>query len=191
MYDNKNEVDEKNPKLIPETADEELEESDLELAAEAFLFNLENEVDAYEDTNELEEINESENIFKEAQKAYSKVDDNILAFIANFVENHNKAAKQNKWLKGIFFAITMCCFSLVIVTPIVLIIVLGIFEIKDNYIALTAIVSTVIEVLTTIIILPKIVAQYLFNKEEENSNIKIVELMQKYSETMHGYDTKD
>lgn len=45
-----------------------------------------------------------------------------------------------------------------------------------------------VEVLTTVIILPKIVAEYLFNKEEENSNIKIVEIMQKYSETIHGYD---
>lgn len=148
-------------------------------------------VDLYEDSDELEEINESENIFKEAQKAYSKVDDNILRFIGNFVDNQDNAAKQKKKLKGIFFAITMFGFSVVLLTPIGLIIAMGILNMYDSYVVITAIISAIVEVLTTIIILPKIVAEYLFNKEEENSNIKIVELMQKYSETMHGYDDKN
>lgn len=164
---------------------------DQEVEFEKWLAELNVDIYEDEDTNEQEEINESENIFKEAQKAYSKVDDNILAFISNFVNNQNNVAKQKKRLKGIFFAITMLGFSVVLATPIVLVIAFWKLGIEDIYTVTASIVSAVVEVLITIIVLPKIVAEYLFNKEEENSNIKIVELMQKYSETMHGYDDKD
>lgn len=183
---NKHKVDKGNSN--PQTLEPVLNSEELE---KMWAQILEKEVAIYEDEDELKEINESESIFKEAQKAYSKVDDNILAFIANFVENQNNAAKQKKKLKGIFFVITMFGFSVVLLTPIALIIAVGILDMNDGYIVITAIISAIVEVLTTIIILPKIVAEYLFNKEEENSNIKIVELMQKYSETMHGYDDKN
>lgn len=143
------------------------------------------------DTIDLEsesEVEESENLFKEAKNAYNKVDDKLLDFIGNFVVNQDNAAKQKKKLKDVFFWFTMISFVVIILTPIFCLIVLMLADVYEYYIVFGAITASIVEVLTTIIVLPKIVAEYLFNKEEENANIKIVELMQKYSEMIHGYD---
>ena len=59
-----------------------------------------------EDDDFFEEINESENLFKEAKQSYNKVDDKLLDFIDNFVSNQDGAAKQKKRLKEIFFWFT-------------------------------------------------------------------------------------
>ena len=142
-----------------------------------------------EDQEEVEsEVEESKNLFIEAKSTYNKVDDKLLVFIDNFVVNQNNAAKQKKQLKDIFFWFTMISFALIVITPIICLVALMCADVYDYYIIFGAIVASLVEVLTTIIILPKIVAEYLFNKKEENSNIKIVELMQKYSEMIHGYD---
>ena len=138
-----------------------------------------------------EEISESENLFKEAKEAYNKIDDKLLDFIENFVVNQNAVAIQKKNLKNIFFWFTMISFALIVLTPIICLIVLMVAKVKDYYIIFGSIVAALIEVLTTVIVLPKIVAEYLFNKEEEKANIQIVELMQQYSDTMHGYDYKE
>lgn len=141
-----------------------------------------------EDADFFEEINESENLFKEAKESYNKVDDKLLDFIHNFVVNQDGAARQKKRLKEIFFWFTMICFAIIVLTPIACFAALTMLRVSNYIIVLGSITAAVVEVLTTVIILPKIVAEYLFNKEEENSNIKIVEIMQKYSETIHGYD---
>lgn len=146
-------------------------------------------VDLFEEDADTDTvISESENLFKEAKEAYNKVDDKLLIFIDNFVINQDNAAKQKQKLKNIFFWFTMIGFGLIILTPIICLIFLITARVEDYYIIFGAIVASLLEVLTTIIILPKIVAEYLFNKKEEKSNIKIVELMQKYSEMIHGYD---
>ncbi|MBQ8878347.1 MAG: hypothetical protein IJ029_06435 [Lachnospiraceae bacterium] len=148
------------------------------------------DVDLFESEDEISEISESETLFKEAKDAYNRVDDKLLDFIGNFVTNQNNAAQQKKTLKNIFFWFTMISFAIIIVTPIICLLVLMHAKVRDYYIIFGAIVASLLEVLTTIIVLPKIVAEYLFNKEEEASNIKIVELMQKYSEMIHGYDAE-
>lgn len=144
---------------------------------------------------ELEEedknIDASEDLFNEAKKSYNKIDDKLFNFIGNFVVNQNNAAVQKKRLKNIFFWFTMIAFSIIIMTPIICLVVLMRANIEEYYIVFGAITASLLEVLTTVIVLPKIVAEYLFNKEEENANIKIVELMQKYSDTLHGYDNKE
>ena len=144
--------------------------------------------DSNSDHDAKREIDESGNLFKEAKQSYNKVDDKLLEFIENFVTNQNAAAKQKKRLKWIFFTITMIVFCIIVITPIVSLIVMLQFEVKNYVAVLGTVIAAVVEVLATVIVLPKIVAEYLFNKEEENANIKIVELMQKYSDAFHGYD---
>lgn len=134
------------------------------------------------------EVEESKNLFIEAKGTYNKIDDILIDFIGNFVINQDNAAKQKKMLKDIFFWFVMVGFAIIVVTPIVSLFLLMWFKASDYYIIFGAIVASLVEVLTTIIVLPKIVAEYLFNKKEEKANIQIVELMQKYSEMIHGYD---
>lgn len=141
-----------------------------------------------EPANDKEEFNESEALFEEAKQSYNKVDDKLLEFIDNFVRNQNAASKQKKSLKQVFFIITMVLFSLIVLTPIIILVVMLCFGVNNYTAIFGTIFASVGEVLTTVIVLPRIVAEYLFNKEEENANIKIVELMQNYSNTIHGYE---
>lgn len=164
-----------------------IDESNLFSDFEKFL----EDVDLFYSAEEEPEIEESEKLFKDAKKAYNKVDDKLLDFIGNFVVNQDNAAKQKKTLKNVFFWFTMISFGIIILTPIICLVVLLYINVNEYYIVFGSITASIIEVLTTIIVLPKIVAEYLFNKEEEHANIQIVELMQKYSEMMHGYDMEE
>ena len=137
-----------------------------------------------------DEINESETLFKEIKESYNKVDDRLIDFISNFVENQNTASKQKKALKDIFFWFTMVLFAIIVMTPIICLVLMLIWKVPNYYVIFGSLVASVVEVLTTVIVLPKIVAEYLFNKEEEKANLQIVQLMQKYSETIHGYDNE-
>lgn len=79
----------------------------------------------------------------------------------------------------------MGVFVIAACTP--LIVVLKI-DSKNTISFVTGIIASLAQTLASIIKLPKIVAEYLFNKEEDVSTIKIVELMQAYSEKVHSYD---
>jgi uncharacterized membrane protein YcjF (UPF0283 family) len=136
------------------------------------------------------EINESETLFKEVKESYNKVDNKLIDFISNFVENQNVASQQKKSLKTIFFWFTMVLFAIIVITPIICLILMLIWKVPNYYVIFGSLVASVVEVLTTVIVLPRIVAEYLFNKEEEKANLQIVQLMQKYSETIHGYDNE-
>lgn len=146
------------------------------------------EIESYtSETSDSNKFSESGKIFQEAKESYNKVDDKLIEFIGNFVTNQNQAAKQKKQLKNIFFWFTMVIFAVIVMTPIICLFVMLAIGANKYYMVLVSLISSVAEVLTTVIVLPKIVAEYLFNKEEETANIKIVELMQKYSDTIHGY----
>ncbi|MBR2402778.1 MAG: hypothetical protein IKB01_08450 [Lachnospiraceae bacterium] len=133
------------------------------------------------------ELDKSESLFIEAKNAYGRVDDTIIEFIDQFVDNYAIMSEQKKKLKDIFFWFIMIGFTIITLTPFILLIILLLTSVEDVYIIFGTILASVAEVLTSIIVLPKIVAEYLFNKKEEKANIKIVGLMQQYSEKMHGY----
>lgn len=160
-----------------------LTESDL-----ANLLNQSEEIDYDVFTDEKSRNKEGAKLFEEAINSYSFVDGYIGKFIANFVENQNKTTKQKYFLKYIFFVLIMLIFIIVVCTPLIVMNMLCSMNIENSVAILTAIIATSAEVLAAIIVLPKIVAEYLFNKEEEEANVKIVELMQNYSKTIHDYD---
>ncbi len=91
-------------------------------------------------------------------------DNQIINFITNFVENQDKTIKQKHKLKKIFFGIIMIIFVIVTTTSVFVIFAVD----SDNTIAFMAgIIAAITQTLASIIILPKIVAEYLFNKEED------------------------
>lgn len=123
-----------------------------------------------------------------AREAYEKVDNQIIDFIENFVDSQKKTLNQKHKLKSIFFWMTMVAFLIVILSPILVILFI---KTKNTIPYVAGIIASLIQSLTSIIILPKIVAQYLFNKEEDVATIEIVKLMQTFSEKVHGYNKKE
>ena len=48
-------------------------------------------------------------------------------------------------------------------------------------------ISVLIELVSAIIVLPKIIAEYLFNKEEDRNMTEIIKSMQNYNEKKHDH----
>ena len=44
-----------------------------------------------------------------------------------------------------------------------------------------AVLSSTVEIITSLIVLPKIIAEYLFNKDEDKNKTDIIARMQKYN----------
>lgn len=136
-------------------------------------------IDEY-NNNILMMLDKERGIFLKSDRAFLK-------FLRHFVENQNTKEKQKQILKYWFFAIVMLGFLILISTPIVLIV-----SIKDmtQITAIISVLSILIELVVAIMVLPQIIAEYLFNKEEDKMMMQIIESMQQYNNAKHKYISK-
>ena len=95
---------------------------------------------------------------------------------------------QKLWFKRIFFTVIMFLFVALFLTPIIL---LFCFQ---NLITSISIVITILtsfaELISAIIVFPKIIAEYLFNKGEEENVYRVLEKMQEINESKHEHIDK-
>ncbi len=92
----------------------------------------------------------------------------------------NKTDKQNR-LKKPFFWIILVILILITIAPIATSITLAVVGGLSDIQYISVIVACFVELLTAFIVLPKIIAKYLFNLKEDKHFIKIVKTMQKYT----------
>lgn len=116
--------------------------------------------------------------------------------LKRYIQNSKTTAKQKKWFKNIFFTVAM----LILIVSFALFVVLSIsFAMKEwddvDVTALTGLISSLAGILSLYIIIPKIIADYLFNTKEDDNMTKIVESIQKYDESvfnsMNSYSFKE
>ena len=100
-----------------------------------------------------------------------------------YLENFNESVKHNEYQKFIlkenFFVCVIIIMFLVIIFPYFLVIMFR-TKITDATVITLGISSTA-EVVSSIIVLPKIIAKYLFNKKEEDNKREIISNMQTYN----------
>lgn len=136
--------------------------------------------------DESGEISSAENFVNQERKNYLDVDREFKKFLSNFVINQNKKDTQKRWLKGFFFAIIMVCFFVLMISPILVFYLIVKMSISDTS-AIVAIISVLIELISAIIILPKVIAEYLFDKEEDKNMMDLIKNMQDYNEKKHSH----
>lgn len=78
----------------------------------------------------------------------------------------------------------MLGFFILLITPVMLIIHSNRFSETSMIVAM---ISVLIELVSAIIVLPKIIAEYLFNKEEDKNMMEIIKSMQNYNEKKHEH----
>jgi predicted PurR-regulated permease PerM len=82
------------------------------------------------------------------------------------------------------FGLIMAGFFTLLITPLVIVL-------KSKGITtgalITALLTTLVELVSAIIVLPKIIAEYLFNKEEDKNMMEIIKSMQTYNEKKQDY----
>lgn len=137
-----------------------------------------------ERSDEKEDINSSKDFIYQEQKSYIKFDEAFQIFLWNFVDAQNLKEKQKRWLKLFFFLVIMTGFMILIITPCVLI--LKADNLSDTSM-IVALITVLIELVSAIIVLPKIIAEYLFNKEEDRNMMEIIKSMQSYNEKKHDH----
>ncbi len=100
-------------------------------------------------------------------------------FLDAYTESFEDKSSQKIKLKKYFFILIMIIFFIIILMPVFVII----FFSQQNHLAnfIVTIVGSFIELFTAFLVLPKIIAEYLFNKEEDNNMVTIIEKMQMYN----------
>ena len=135
-------------------------------------------------SDEKQEINSSIDFIRQEKESYFQFDKKFLSFLDNFVSTQKQKETQKLWLKGFFFACIMLGFFVLIVTPCIIVIyATDLSEIS----VIVAMVSVLVELVSAIIVLPKIIAEYLFNKEEDKNMMEIIKSMQNYNERKHDH----
>ena len=127
--------------------------------------------------------NSIENLLRHERDIFISTDKTFLIFLNNFVKTQNDKEQQKTILKEQFFYIVMLGFLALLLTPMILIISL---KSLSQITAIVSLVSILFELVSAIIILPKIIAEYLFNKQEDEKLLQIIESMQKYNQDKHN-----
>lgn len=122
---------------------------------------------------------EGQSIASLAKKSYNTMDMSFQEYLNTFNRYTKISESQKVILKPVFFAIVMAALIFVIVSPYILLFY------HDDLITDTTIISTTItssvETVSAIVVLPKIIAKYLFNKDEDANKTNIIKGMQDYN----------
>ena len=81
--------------------------------------------------------------------------------------SYKRNQKQKSYLKSKFFSVVMSFYALIILTSILAIFLIPAYC-SNSYIAISAILGAIVSLVTTVLKIPKIIAEYLFPKDEDN-----------------------
>lgn len=137
----------------------------------------------------LLEISTEESLNDSDENLLKKHNQSFVNLLNNYVVSSDKSQKHKRGMKIAFFVITM-----VIVIMLILSFVATIFaglymrSVKNISILelLAPLITSFASVITSIIILPKIIAEYLFDKSEDDRLSQIVSNMQNYDKELRN-----
>lgn len=100
-----------------------------------------------------------------------------------YIENSKNSANQKKWFKSVFFVVSIIILLSSFFVFVAISIVLSGKKWENMEItALSGLISSLVGLLSLYLVIPKIIARYLFNQEEDKHMTKIVESIQLYDE---------
>jgi hypothetical protein len=108
---------------------------------------------------------------------YARRDKAYTALLGDYILQYKEKSKGNKWYKRVFFVCVMAVFACVVVIPIVLATVLVIRK-SVSLPALGVAIGTIASSISALVILPRIIAEHLFPKNEDQNMIALVQKMQ-------------
>lgn len=111
---------------------------------------------------------DSESIISEKEAASPKAqrDREYTQLVHAYTEHYSKKSETNRLLKVIFFGFTLLLLGLLVLGCVAVAIVVCIF-VNDQVAVLTTLVSSILGAVSSILILPTIICNYLFPKDED------------------------
>lgn len=130
--------------------------------------------------NSRREIEKSRDEVISRDEAYSHL-------LNDYIEAHKTKEKYNKNYKLVFFVVTICIFVGIIVASLILI-----FRVSSKsylgYSGIAVVVGCISSIISSIIVLPKIIAQHLFPVDEDKHILGIVQNMQQHDERLRNIE---
>ena len=106
-----------------------------------------------------------------------------------YVENLSKTLKAKYWFKIIFFGFIM--FAIIIVLDIFMRSINYALQCEEMSAAIVAIIGGFVSLISATIALPSIIAQYLFNIDEEKDASEIIKNMQEFDKIIRKRDERE
>ncbi len=142
---------------------------------------------------DINSVSDAENSseYKEHAKKYT----NFLEEYKTYTRNSNNL--KNKYKKIFFWIIIAILCTLVLLffasvfigfASFIFIVVLEKESVETIAGIITTVISSFSAVLVALFKLPKIIAEYFFNKEEDNSMVKVIEQIQQYDREMYALE---
>ena len=111
------------------------------------------------------------------RKAYSRRNDLYGDILENYISINKEKSNANKLYKFGFFMISMIIFACLTIGPIVVFIIMACKDCPTDA-DFATILGCVAGIITSIIIIPKIIAKHLFPTDEDTRMIELVKNMQ-------------
>lgn len=131
-----------------------------------FKFKLLNDDDLNKDTEEKLKQNDRHNI--------SQRDRSSTKFFNSFVEAYTNNAKTNRNLKRAFFVMFMIFLSIMIIVIPMGTIILACLGRLGSTEVMVSLISSAATIVTSIIIIPKIMVEHLFSSEETKVSVELI-----------------
>lgn len=97
--------------------------------------------------------------------------------LETYIENYRRKEKSKGIYKCIFFIITICLFLGIIVCGLAGIIILSVYG-DGSWTNVGIAIANIVGIISTLIILPRIIAEHLFPTNEESNMLEMVKNMQ-------------
>lgn len=127
-------------------------------------------------------VEDSQKIKDLFDESYIKMDEKFLEYLGTFIEITREGDRIKRNLKVWFFRYIMLILLGLIICQCFVVCYASVHSQSIDSKVTVAICGILIENLTALIILPRIIAEYLFNKEEDKNRIDIIKSMQNYNE---------
>lgn len=125
--------------------------------------------------------------YKSNLKFINDRDKEFNKLLHQFVLDFQRKADLKSALKENFYNCIMRLLFLGLLIPVIVLILNGIFgKFTDTAFAI-AIIGSFVELIVAFLHLPKIIAQYLFNTDEDAQLIDIIKSMQEYNDHRHNH----
>lgn len=155
-------------------------------------FNLEDIINSLDDNSNIEKSNETEKLneskidtLKCLLDNFQQTDRKLLETLTDTIELLKNRETQKSDFKKWFFIVIMTVFSALCISPFLILFFFR--NIITNQSLIVTIIGTLTEILTAIIVLPKIIANYLFNLNEDKEYFNLISDLKKYHENKSRY----
>lgn len=149
-----------------------LNEAVLKRASENF-FKITDE-HKYKKASDTAENDASQKQIRESrQRQVQERDAGFTKLVERFVDHYGDKYLQNKEFKDGFFKRVLLLFTITLISPFIVLVFVALGAL-DGVEVIAAFLSTLGSIITSIVVIPKIIAEYLFSLKEDETIIKII-----------------